>query len=75
MALSRLLWLYETLYARYGPQGWWPAQDVFEVVVGAILTQGAAWSNVEKAIARLRAAGALDPATTRPLPSPELAEL
>ena len=32
---------------------------MFEVVVGAVLTQNAAWSNVEKAIDRLRVAGLL----------------
>jgi len=43
----------------YGPQHWWPAKEPFEVMVGAILTQSAAWVNVEKAIANLRAAGTL----------------
>jgi endonuclease-3 related protein len=40
-----------------GPQHWWPAESAFEVVVGAYLTQNTAWSNVERAIANLRAAG------------------
>ena len=56
----RLLRLYDRLHRRYGPQRWWPARSRFEVVVGAILTQNAAWRNAERAIARLRAAGALD---------------
>ncbi len=46
--------LYAALLARYGRQPWWPAETPFEVVVGAVLTQNAAWTNVEKAIARLR---------------------
>ena len=33
---------------------WWPARTPFEVIVGAILTQNTAWSNVERAIANLR---------------------
>ena len=33
---------------------WWPANTPFEVIVGAILTQSTAWSNVERAIANLR---------------------
>jgi endonuclease-3 related protein len=48
--------LYTDLVAIYGEQPWWPAETPFEVVVGAVLTQNAAWSNVEKAIDRLRAA-------------------
>ncbi|MGQ9571656.1 MAG: endonuclease III domain-containing protein [Dehalococcoidia bacterium] len=56
-----LLDVYRRLYAAYGPQHWWPGDSPFEVVVGAILTQAAAWVNVEKAIANLRAAGILSP--------------
>ena len=59
----------------YGPQHWWPAQEPFEVIVGAILTQSAAWANVEKAIANLKAAEALSPKALRRLPHPEVARL
>ncbi len=72
---ERLLDLYRRLYEAYGPQGWWPAQSPFEVMVGAILTQAAAWSNVERAIERLRAAGALSPQAILALPQEELAAL
>ena len=58
---EKLLDIYRRLYAAYGPQHWWPAGSPFEVVVGAILTQSAAWVNVEKAIENLRAAGVLSP--------------
>ncbi len=51
--------IFETLYRFYGPQGWWPADTKFEVIVGAILTQNTAWANVEKAISNLKAANAL----------------
>ncbi len=61
--------------ACYGPQHWWPADEPFEVIVGAILTQSAAWTNVEKAIANLKAAGALSPPALRQLPASEIAEL
>ncbi|HEY5702016.1 MAG TPA: endonuclease III domain-containing protein [Gammaproteobacteria bacterium] len=48
----------EIVYARllkaYGPQHWWPADDPFEVMVGAVLTQNTAWLNVEKAIKSLK---------------------
>lgn len=45
---------YELLLKHYGRQEWWPADDNFEVMVGAILTQNTAWSNVEKAILNLK---------------------
>jgi endonuclease-3 related protein len=67
--------IYQQLMARYGPQHWWPAQEPFEIIVGAILTQSAAWINVEKAIANLKAAGALSPGALRQLPHPEVARL
>ncbi len=51
-----LLEVYSRLFGRYGPQGWWPADSPFEVIVGAILTQSTAWVNVEKALASMRAA-------------------
>lgn len=52
--------VYRALYAAWGPQAWWPAESAFEMCVGAILTQQTAWTNVEAAIDRLRAEGALD---------------
>ncbi len=70
-----LLNIYQQLMARYGPQYWWPAPEPFEIIVGAILTQSAAWGNVEKAIANLKSAGALSPSTLRQLPLTELARL
>ncbi len=59
----------------YGPQHWWPAQEPFEVIVGAILTQSAAWGNVERAIANLKAAKTLSPKVLRHLSLPEVATL
>ena len=67
--------IYRRLMERYGPQHWWPAREPFEVIVGAILTQSAAWTNTEKAIANLKAAGALSPGALRQLPDEELAGL
>jgi len=51
--------VYQTLFDRYGSQHWWPGDTPFEVMVGAILTQNTAWSNVEKAIINLKAADCL----------------
>ncbi len=62
-------WLRESLAAAYGPQdAWWPADSPFEVCVGAILVQNTAWGQVARAIANLKAAGALDLETLFALP-------
>jgi endonuclease-3 related protein len=47
---------FRTLYQAWGRQHWWPAETPFEVIVGAYLTQNTAWTNVELALAQLRAA-------------------
>ncbi len=57
--------IYRRLLDSYGPQHWWPAEEPFEVMVGAILTQSAAWRNVEKAITNLKTAGSLSPQALR----------
>lgn len=67
--------IYGRLYGRYGPQHWWPGETPFEVVIGAILTQSTAWSNVEKAIVNLKAANALDPESLYSIPIDDLAIL
>jgi endonuclease-3 related protein len=72
---QRLLEIYRCLHDAYGPQHWWPGDTPFEVIVGAILTQSAAWANVEKAIANLKAAGALSPEGLARLSEGELARL
>ncbi|AHB14275.1 endonuclease III domain-containing protein [Dehalococcoides mccartyi] len=53
--------IYRCLLKKYGPQHWWPAESRFEMMAGAVLTQSAAWTNVEKAISRLKAADLLSP--------------
>lgn len=58
----RKLWqIYELLSAHYGPTHWWPGDTPFEIAVGAVLTQNAAWANVEKAIANLKRDKLLSP--------------
>lgn len=66
--------LYEQLYAQYGPQGWWPGQTRSEVIIGAILTQNTAWTNVEKAISNLRKNRTLTFQTLDKVPQTQLAE-
>lgn len=69
--------IYNILFTNYGPQGWWPISDIgyhpnkyyllkthkqiFEVYVGAILTQSTSWKNVEKAIFNLQKNNLLNP--------------
>ncbi len=58
---ARLADFYRRMSAHYGPTHWWPGDTHFEIAVGAILTQNTAWTNVEKAIANLKAARLLSP--------------
>jgi len=61
--------LYNLLLSDFGNQNWWPidrkyhkrirSDPRFEVIVGAILTQNTAWSNVEKALINLKSNNAL----------------
>jgi endonuclease-3 related protein len=69
------LTIYQCLLAGYGPQHWWPGDSPFEVIVGAILTQSAAWGNVEKALANLKGEGVLSPQELYHLPEDRLAQL
>jgi endonuclease-3 related protein len=59
---KRLDKLLMELHRGFGWMHWWPAETPFEVIVGAILTQNTAWTNVEKALAALKAKGPLTPA-------------
>ena len=65
--------VYRRLHAVHGPQRWWPGDTAFEIMVGAVLTQNTAWTNVEKAIANLKAAKALSPAAIAAAPHRRLA--
>ncbi len=67
--------IYNRLFKRFGPQGWWPAETPFEVCVGAILTQNASWKNVEKAINNLKEKNLLDPFKLYELPLNILANI
>jgi endonuclease-3 related protein len=67
--------VYERLASAFGPQHWWPGESPFEIMVGAVLVQNTAWRNVERAIAKLRDAGVMQPRAMYALPEAELAEL
>jgi len=67
--------VYRRLFELRGHQSWWPAETPFEVVVGAVLTQNTAWTNVERAIAAIKEAGAMDPFVILSMQHEELAQL
>ena len=67
--------IYRKLSREWGPQHWWPAETAFEVMVGAILTQNTSWTNVERALAKLRQAGVLSVEGIRELSFGELETL
>ncbi len=62
--------LYTNLLEEFGNLNWWPMDRTyhekngsdprFEIMVGALLTQNTAWSNVEKALMNLKSKNALD---------------
>lgn len=56
-----LINMYTTLFNHLGPSYWWPGETIFEICVGAILTQNTNWSNVEKAILNLKIQKLLEP--------------
>lgn len=66
---------FHALSRALGPMHWWPARTPFEVIVGAILTQNTAWSNVERAIANLRRERVLSPRAIERIPVRRLARL
>lgn len=70
---KRLRAVYRRLLAEYGPQHWWPGDSPFEVMIGAILTQNTAWTNVERGLGRLCDRIPLTPQAILSLPGDELA--
>jgi endonuclease-3 related protein len=67
--------LYRCLLRHFGPQGWWPGRSRFEVIVGAILAQNTAWTNVVRAITRMRTERLLTAQAIEDAPQPRLARL
>lgn len=63
------------LYSAFGAQHWWPADNPFEVIVGAILTQNTNWANVSRAIGVLKEKKLLNPKKLYQLKTNKLAGL
>lgn len=53
--------LFELLASQVEAGTWWPGETRFEIALGAVLTQNTAWTNVERAIDNIKAAGLLSP--------------
>ena len=75
MISKTLTEIYQLLFERFGPQHWWPGETQFEIITGAILTQNTNWTNVEKAIANLKAANLLTAEKLHNIDTSKLAEL
>ena len=56
---ERLMEIYERLYARFGPQDWWPGETTLEICLGAILVQNTSWANAARAVGNLKREGLL----------------
>jgi len=55
----RLRQMHDALEKAYGSQYWWPASTIFEMIMGAYLTQNTSWKAVEVSLANLRNADVL----------------
>ena len=67
--------IYHRLFESLGPQHWWPGETLFEIMVGAVLTQNTSWANVEKAIHNLKEHNLLTPLAIHRLSLTQLQEL
>jgi endonuclease-3 related protein len=67
--------IYKRLFSKFGPQGWWPGETPFEVIIGAILTQNTNWINVERAISNLKKNKLLSPKKLKQISTRRLASL
>jgi endonuclease-3 related protein len=85
-AMNNIGKVFNILLKEFGPQGWWPVNgkynggpktdsERFEVCIGAILTQGTSWKNVEKAIESLKQNNALNQKAILAMPVSKLAKL
>ncbi|MDR9827202.1 endonuclease [Vibrio sp. FNV 38] len=71
--LQTIQHVFQQLESYYGDFDWWPNNNPFEVMVGAILVQNTNWRNVDKALANLPSP--LEPSQIDDIPLNELAIL
>lgn len=67
--------IFNALFARFGPQGWWPGDSPDEITIGAVLVQSTSWRNVERALDNLRDSGLLDLSRLQRIAQDELERL
>ena len=67
--------LFRTMMESMGPTGWWPAESLYEIMVGAVLIQNASWRNADRSLDALRAADALDPRVIASMDNERLQDL
>lgn len=72
--MNKVYEIYEILLDHFGPQGWWPGDTPFEIMVGAVLTQNTNWTNVSRAIDNLKSENLLSFAELHKLSIEELAQ-
>jgi endonuclease-3 related protein len=72
--MNKVYEIYEILLDHFGPQGWWPGDTSFEIMVGAVLTQNTNWTNVSRAINNLKKENLLSFEKLHALPVEVLAE-
>lgn len=87
---KRLLAIYKELFKKHNYQGWWPIKgkyhpqdysypknknEIFEIIIGAILTQNTNWKNTEKALQNLREENIISPEKIIKISHEELSEL
>ncbi len=88
MAENKILYIYRTLHAHYGVQGWWPfinggyhpseydypknEAQVFEVCLGVILTQNTIFTSVVKSLTNLHVMNSLGYKAIKNMPLDEL---
>lgn len=53
--------LYQLLHQNMGPQGWWPANNEIEMMLGAILVQNTNWRNAALALKSLKETTGFNP--------------
>ncbi len=82
-----LMQMYQAALARFGHRDWWPTSaeknatagrggdGALEICVGAILTQNTNWTNVERAIANLKADGCMSISALHAKPQADLAAM
>ncbi len=67
--------IYTLLREHFGHRHWWPGDTRDEIIIGAVLTQNTAWTNVERAIENLRNAEYITLETVASCPLSRLEEL